>query len=306
MKSIVIPVTMKHIISFLILTLSGMWLSAQQIPLSENYYSDRYSLSAAYAGIHNSGYIFTGYRSDWSGVSGGPRTVRLSFSNGLTENTGYGAKVIYDKTGIFRQLYLMGSYSYNLEAAESHFLAFGLSAGVYSNSIRMSDYYNDPNYNIDPALINNDIRSKLKFMSDFSAVYRHEGIEAGLLFTNITFGEAHYDEVKTVYKPLANFQLHAVYGWDIDDSWRLTPLVIIRGGKYIRSQFELAAQLLFAGRFHGSLVFRDPGIIGAGLGAEIAGGLKLGYNFNMATNVQFNAFNSHEVTLGVNISEYLK
>jgi len=297
---------MKHIISLLSLTLAGISLFAQQIPLSENYYIDRYSLAPSYAGNHNAGYLFTGYRSDWSGVPGGPKTVRLSFSNRLMERAGYGGKVIYDKAGIFRQLYVMGSYSYSLELTGSHFLMFGLSAGLYSNSITMSEYYDDPNYNIDPALINNDIRSRLKFMSDFSAVYRHENIEAGFLFTNITFGEANYNEVETVYKPLANFQFHASYGWDIDDTWTLTPLVILRGGKYIKSQFELAAQLSYAQRFHGSLVFRDPGIIGLGLGAEIAKGLRFGYYFNMATNVQLNAFNSHEVALGVNIFDYLK
>jgi len=286
--------------------LSSSMIIGQQIPLSENYFNDRYSLAPSYAGNHNARYLFTGYRSDWSGVEGGPKTLRISYNDRLMENAGYGVKIIHDKAGIFRQLYLMGSYSYRLEFVADHFFLFGLSAGLYRNNINMSQYYNDPGYTIDPALIGNDIKSKMKFMSDFSVAYRWENLEAGFLFTNITFGEANYNEIETVYKPLANFQFHTSYAYDINETWRLSPLIILRGGNHIRSQFEIAAQVSYAERVSASIVFRDPGIVGFGLGADIARGIKFGYNFNMATNVQLNAFNSHEVTLGINVFEYIK
>ena len=297
---------MKKIYAIAAIILAGGVCLGQQIPLSENYFSDRYSLAPSYAGNHNAGYLFTGYRSDWSGVAGGPKTVRLSYNDKLMQNAGYGGKIIYDKAGIFRQLYIMGSYSYRLEVVESHFLMFGLSAGLYRNGINMTEYYNDPNYTIDPALVSDDIRSKLKFMSDFSVAYRWNNIEAGLLFTNIAFGDARYGDLASRYKPLANFQFHASYSYDIDDTWTVNPLIIVRGGRYIRSQFELAAQVVYLDRFRGSVVFRDPGILGLGLGMQIDRGITFGYNFNFATNVELGAFNSHEVTLGVNIFEYIK
>jgi type IX secretion system PorP/SprF family membrane protein len=285
--------------------LAGTLAFSQQIPLSESYFMERYTLAPSYAGNDNAKYLFTGYRSDWSGIPGGPKTVRLSYSDALMQNAGYGGRIVYDKTGIFSQLYVMGSYSYRLEFIDSHFLLFGMSAGFYRNGINLTDYYNDPNYDLDPALTGADIRSKLKFMSDVSMVYRWEALEAGFLFTNITFGEANYNEVETRYKPLANFQFHAAYRYDIDETWSLSPLVIVRSGKYIKSQFEIATQVSYTERFRGSVVFRDPGIFGFGAGLDIDKGLKLGYNFNFATNVQLNAFNSHEVTLGINIFEYI-
>jgi len=297
---------MKKILIVITGVVLGVVVYGQQIPLSENYFNDRYSLMPSYAGNFNSKYLFTGYRSDWSGVTGGPKTVRLSYNDELMQNAGVGGKIIYDKAGIFRQFYIMGSYSYRLEFIESHFFMFGLSAGLYRNGINMSDYYSDPDYTIDPALIGSDIRSKVKFMSDFSVAYRWDNLEAGFLFTNVTFGEANYNEVETRYKPLANFQFHASYAYDIDESWRLSPLIILRSGKYIKSQFEIAAQVAYVDRIFASMVFRDPGIIGLGLGANIDKGVKLYYNFNMATNVKLNAFNSHEVTLGINVFEYIK
>lgn len=286
----------------------GISLKSQQIPISENYFMDKYSLAPSYAGNFNPKYIFMGYRSDWTGIDGGPKTVRLSYSDLLPfmKNAGYGGKIIYDKAGIFSQLYILGSYSYNLQVNEQQHIMFGLSMGFYKNRLNLLDYYNDPKYTIDPSLIGLDINSRLKFMSDFSAVWTWKGAEAGFLFSNITLGDASYKEVDLKYNPLANYQFHATYLYGINENWDIAPLVIVRGGKYIKSQFELASQIMYLKKFWGSLVYRDPAVIGFGVGASINKGLKIGYNFNFATNVAMGAFNNHEITIGLNIFEYLK
>lgn len=287
--------------------LTATLLSAQQIPLSENYFMDRYSLAPSYAGNHNPKYLCMGYRSDWTGIDGGPKTARLSYSDifPFMKNAGYGGKLIYDKAGIFSQLYILGSYSYNLSLNEEHHLLFGLSMGAYNNRLNLTDYYNDPGYNIDPALISQDINSKLKFMSDFSAVWIWKGAEAGVSFSNITLNDASYKDVNLKYSPLANFQFHTTYLYSFTEEWDLVPMVIIRGGKYIKSQFEIASQIVYMKRFRGSLVYRDPGVIGAGAGINFDKGLQLGYNFNFATNVIMGAFNNHEISIGINLFEYI-
>lgn len=290
------------ILSTILLTTAAY---AQQSPLSESYFLDKYTLAPSYAGNFNSKFLFLGYRSDWTGIEGGPKTFRLSYNDVLMQNAGYGAKFIYDKAGIFNQLYVMASYSYNLKVADDHHIMFGLSAGLYHNSVNIYEYYNDPEYNIDPALIQEKVGSKLKFMSDVSAVYSWNGLEAGALFSNLSFGDASYEDVNLKYNPLSNFQVHASYLYPVADDWDVLPLVLVRGGKYIKTQVEVAAQVVWQKRFMASLVFRDPGILGFGLGANIDKGLKLCYNFNFATNVSMGIFNNHEITLGFNIFEYI-
>ena len=297
---------MKKTLLVLLTLLTGSVLKAQQIPLSEGYFLDKYSLSPSYAGNYNTRYLFTGYRSDWTGIKGGPKTFRISFNDRFMSNSGYGVKAIFDKAGIFNQLYFMGTYSYNLKINEENHLLFGLSAGLYRNSINMVEYYNDPDYNIDPSLVSEDINSKIKFMSDASVAWIWKGFEAGFMFTNINFGDAHYSNVNTKFKPLANFQFHSSYLWNLSEKWDLVPLVIVRGGKYIKSQFEIAAQVLYQKKIWGNLVFRDPGIWGVGFGANIDKGFKISYNFNFASNVALNIFTSHEICLGINIFEYTK
>jgi type IX secretion system PorP/SprF family membrane protein len=286
-----------------ILTVLLFFVSAytQQIPMSENYYLDKYSFAPSYAGNYNPGYIFLGYRSDWSGIKGGPETFRLSFSNSALRNAGYGAKIIYDRAGIFNQIYLLGSYSYKVRINEDHNLLFGISCGLYNNTLNIIDYYNDPNYNIDPSLISQRVNSKLKFMSDVSLAWSWKGLEAGFFFTNISFGDAHYKDVDVKYNPVTNYQVHAAYDWKVAEDWEVEPLFIVRGGKYVPSQMEIATRVMYRQKLWGSIVFRDPGIFGAGIGCKVGKGIMLNYNFNFATNVALNIFNNHEFCLGINI-----
>ena len=178
----------KKLVVYIACSLNAVTLFCQQAPLSENYFMDKYSLMPSYAGNFNAGYLATGYRSDWSGVKGGPKTLRITYNDVLPfmDKAGYGFKAIYDKAGIFSQLYLMGSYSYRLDINGQNQIMFGLSMGVYHNSINLIDYYNDPGYTIDPALINQKINSKIKFITDFSVLYKWEGLETGILFSNLT------------------------------------------------------------------------------------------------------------------------
>jgi type IX secretion system PorP/SprF family membrane protein len=297
---------MKKLIISLIAIISGAMVYAQQMPLSENYFLDKYSLAPSYAGNFNNRYLFMGYRSDWSGVEGGPKTLRLSYNDHLMQNAGWGGKFIYDKAGIFKQIIIMGSYSYNVKLTDEQRIMFGISAGFYSNTLNLKDYYNDPTYNIDPALISADVTSKLKFMSDVSVVYSYKGLDAGFLFSNINFGDSKYDEVDVHYKPLANYQLHASYNYKISDKWDIDPLVVLRGGKYIKSQLEIASSVVYQKNLWGSLLFRDPGIWGIGVGGNIMKGLKLGYNFNFASAVASRFYNNHEIVIGINFSEISK
>ncbi len=297
---------MKKIIILLVSILIQEVIFAQQMPISENYFLDKYSLSSSYAGHFNPGSFFTSFRSDWSGIDGGPKTMRLSYSDMLMTNAAFGGKIIYDKAGIYNQLYIMGTYSYSVKIAGEHKVLMALSAGVYNNRINFSDYYNDPKYNIDPVMIQQDVSSRLKFMSDFSALYLFKGIEAGIMFANINFGDAKYSEVDVTYKPLANYQIHAAYTYSINDRWDISPLMYIRGGKFITSQIGIASKISYQDNIWGSLAFRDPGIWGFGFGANIAKGIKFSYNFNIASSVALNVYNNHEISIGVNIGDLVK
>jgi len=294
---------MKRLIILILSIFSASEMFAQQMPISENYFLDKYSLSPSYAGNFNNRYLFMGYRSDWTGIDGGPQTLRLSYNDSFLKNAGFGGKFVYDKAGIFKQIIGLATYSYKVKLAEESYLMFALSAGFYSNTLDLFDYYNDPKYSLDPSLVSADVTSRLKFMSDVSAVYAFRGFDAGILFSNINFGDAKYSVAAVKYRPLANFQVHASYDYRISRDWDITPLVVVRGGKYIKSQFEIAAQVEYSKNIWGSLLYRDAGIFGIGLGTNINKIIKIGYNFNIASSTAPRIYNNHEISIGINIFE---
>lgn len=296
---------MKKLIYIAVFVVISSGLNAQQFPFMEGYNVNPFMMTPSYAGLKNAKTAFLDYRSDWTGVDGGPVTCQLSYSDKLTEKVGLGGRFIYDKTDIFKQTMLLGTYTYEVQLAEKHFINFGLSAGFYKNSIDLGKYYSDQNYVQDAVLITGVEKSRIKVATDISVLYRTGNIESGILFSNVMFGTAKYSNTDITYKPLKNFLLHASYDYRINDSWKVKPFVLFRGGQQFPSQLELASEVMYAQKLWGSLVFRSGGIWGMGFGGEIYDGILLNYSYNLSTNVALNTFGSHQLTLGVRIFNFV-
>ena len=291
---------MKKII-IIYLLLQPVLVFGQQFPYMDAYYLNPYSLSPAYAGLHNKGTIFMDYRSDWTGIEGGPKTYQLSYSDRFRDRVGLGGKFVYDKTDIFQQMFFMGTYTYEVKIQEAHTLNFGLSMGFYRNAIDLTRYYNNPTYVQDLVLLYGDQESKLKFVSDFSALYRYKQIEAGVLFSNLMYGNVHYKNSDMTYKPFKNYVVHASYLITLDADWTVRPAIVFRGGQHVPSMLDLSAALTWTERFYASALIRSSGVFGIGLGGEICKGILLNYSYNLSKNLPLDTFGSHQVTLGVEI-----
>ena len=295
---------MKKIIIIFVIFIPRVVLG-QQFPFMEAYNVNPYSLSSAYAGIHNPKTLFMDYRSDWSGIEGGPKTYQLSYNGKFKNRVGLGGRFIYDKTDIFKQTLILLSYTYEVKVKEDHTINFGLSAGLYRNSIDLSKYYNDPGYVQDMVLIYGYQKSNIKFATDISVLYRYKELESGMLFSNVMFGPARYGNTDMTYKPFKNYLLHTSYLFTLDERWSIKPTFILRGGQQIPVQLEISPTIMWNDRFWGSILFRTGGIMGLGLGGEVCKGILLNYSYNLNNNVNatipVNAFGSHQLTLGVRI-----
>ena len=296
---------MKKIITISIIVLLSSGLFAQQFPFMEGYNVNPFLMTPSFAGLKNTKTVFLDYRSDWTGVDGGPVTCQLSYNDKFSEKVGLGGRYIYDKTDIFKQTMLLGTYTYEVQIAKNHFVNFGLSAGFYKNSIDLGKYYNDADYIQDAALANGTKKSKVKVATDISVLYRFKNVEGGILFSNVMFGTAKYSNTELTYKPLKNFLVHASYDYKINDILSIKPFVLFRGGQHFPSQLELASEVRYLEKFWGSLVFRTGGIWGMGFGGEVYDGIILNYSYNLSTNIALNTFGSNQLTLGVRIFNFI-
>jgi type IX secretion system PorP/SprF family membrane protein len=299
-KTITHTTMKKLIIISAMLTISAA-IFGQQFPFMEGYTNNPFALSPSYAGVSNTRMLFVDYRSDWSGISGGPKTIQLSYNDKIYEKVGVGGKFIYDKTDIFKQTLLMGSYTYQVTIGRNQFINFGLSAGLYKNSIDLAKYYNDPSYVQDAVLVYGLEKSKIKFATDFSALYRVAGFEGGFLFSNVMFGSAKYNAADISYKPMKNYLLNFSYRFDLNKNWMVKPFILVRGGEHIPAQLELTCNAAFREKFWGTLTYRTGGVYGFGFGSEIMNGVLLNYSYNLSSNVAMNTFGSHQLTLGIKL-----
>lgn len=297
---------MNRAITVLIASLMTISLQAQQMPRIGGYNVDPFHLSPAYAGIVNPNSLFLDHRSDFSGIAGGPKTYMLSWHNKINEPMALGGRIIFDKTDIFTQMMVMGTYSYQVTLTEGHLLNMALSAGIYNNSVNLGKYYDDPDYVDDPALTDNTERSKMKFATDFSALYRFSNLEAGVYFSGIMFGDAVYENEELVYNPSMNYQLHAAWLFSLDERWSIKPYILLTGTENSPAQAELLGHVGYSDRLWGNLMFRTGGVWGAGAGGEIYRGIILNYAYNFSHNMPFNTFSGHIVTLGFKLSALQK
>jgi type IX secretion system PorP/SprF family membrane protein len=292
---------MKKLIYISILSMITLGVRAQQFPFMEAYNINMFNLTPAYAGLSGTKTMFIDYRSDWSGVKGGPVTYEISYNDRYKDKVGLGGRFIYDKADIYKQTMLLGTYTYEVKFASEHFINFGLSAGFYKNSIDIGRYFSDPSFVQDAALVSGTVQSRIKVASDLSAVYRWKDITGGIVFSNVMFGSAKYGNEDISYKPLKNFLVHATYLYHLNQTWDVKPFVLFRGGQHYPSQLELAAEARYNKRFWGLLVFRSGGIWGMGFGGEVYDGIVVNYSYNLSTNVALNTFGSHQITLGVKL-----
>ncbi len=297
---------MKRTIYIMILLMITGVVSAQQFPFMEGYGINKFSLSPSYAGLYNSKTLFIDYRSDWAGVSGGPATYEMSYSDRFSDKVGLGGRFVYDKTDIFKQTLILGTYTYEVQIARDHILNFGLSAGFFRNSIDLSKYYSDEDYVDDAVLMDGSDKSKIKFATDISALYRYGDIEAGILFSNVMFGTAKYGDADLSYKPFKNYLIHASYDYEIDRSWTVKPTVIFRGGQHVPSQFEISPLVVWNEKFWGTVVLRTGGLYGISFGMEAYDGVLINYSYNLSSSVALNTFGSHQLSLGLRLFDLAK
>ena len=301
--------TMKKII-IIFSILVPLIAEGQQFPFMDAYFINPYSMSPAYAGLKNEKTLFMDYRSDWTGIDGGPRTYQLSYSDRYSNKVGLGGKFIYDRTDIFKQILLLGTYTYEARIMDRHILNFGLSMGIYRNSIDLAKYYNDPGYVQDLVLLYGMQKSKLKFASDFSILYRYGKLDAGILFSNLMFGSVHYQKSELTYKPFGNHLVHASYLFSLDEKWDLRSMLVYRDGRNVPGQLDVSVEIKWNDRFWLTTLMRTPGIFGLGLGGEIYRGILLNYSYdlsdNLNGNIPYNVFGSHQLTLGLKLPKLLK
>lgn len=217
---------MKKAISILLLVIVSQLLKAQQLPYYTQYKNNQFLINPAITGTKRLIDARIGYRMQWVGYDGAPRTSDVSVNSRFFKGKmGAGLYMMQDKIGPSKQTNFGVSYAYHIRFPDCE-----LSAGVAGNFTKytidgtMLNIHNSQ----DPAI--NQYVTNSTWVSDLNAgVYLyndrfHVGLSA--LHTLSSTAEFYKDDTLkkglNTYVPHMYFTLGYNYAQNIDYIWEST------------------------------------------------------------------------------------
>jgi type IX secretion system PorP/SprF family membrane protein len=248
--------------SLIIITLGifmAVNVSAQQLSMYSQYYWNDYVINPAFTGVKNSPRVQFGYRNQWSGFQGSPKTYTVGGHVGLKKlNMGLGGMIFSDdQGGAIRQNGVMLNYSYQLKLNQNSGLSFGVAGILNQYEFNGSDIQN---INPDATLQANV--SQLAPDMNFGVVYHYNnqlfiGLAANQLvqsrLSKFNTGGVNLSENQLI----RHYNLSASYVKEINPKLDIEPYVLMRSTFINAPQWELGGKLSYNKLVFGGLSYRS-------------------------------------------------
>jgi type IX secretion system PorP/SprF family membrane protein len=134
-------------ILLILLTFSALQMSAQEMPVYNHYYNNPYLFNPSEAGSDGFMSVKFNHRQQWMGIDGAPVVSTLTFQTPFDyKKWAFGMNIRNFERGLITTMDAIATYAYTVYLTKTTTLHFGLSAGVTSNSLNLSEIenFNDP------------------------------------------------------------------------------------------------------------------------------------------------------------------
>jgi len=141
------------------------------------YYEDLYSINPSAIALRSSFSASMNTMLANAGFEGSPTLFNLAVGGGLAGNMGIGTRFHANRQGGFQANSWLASYGYRLKLGESgHFLAMGLSAGIYWQNFNPA---NIEAVRLDDPVLESSYYRKQHFMNELGITYRWNDLTVG-------------------------------------------------------------------------------------------------------------------------------
>jgi len=277
------------------------YTNAQQVYKISSYLERSFIHNPAAAGANGVGTVGAVLRTQWSGISGGPKTAVLFgdtyFSN---KKVGLGAVLYSDKTGPTSRIggEVNISYSIQLDGTDEKRLMFGLGGEFLQYKIDKNALASSlPN---DPLLLSSD--SKVKGDASAGIYYRSPTLNIG--FSAKQLVQSKLDFIKTGTntqgKLYRQFFGMGSYNWRVDEDNVVTPHGEVRFQAEAPVDFEAGALLTHRDMFSFGVGMHYKQTYTVMVGIKIAHQFSINYaydNYKAPVSDFDNGNGGHEITL---------
>jgi len=273
---------MKRILSIVALMTVVYSASAQQLYTSSLYEMQSLLHNPGTAGLFQDNMIGASYRSQWSGISGSPRTAMVFGSYNLKkENAGISGYLFTDKTGPTSRTGLSASFAKHLKMKDGSVWSVGIEARALQFGIDRAKL--SATLGADPALGNAE--NRFKFDAGLGVAYQKNNLRLGASVSQLVQSKLGFYNGTTTLAEEArlyrHYYFHGSYSWNVDESTEITPNFLVIYLPNAPTEIQGGVKVEHKDLFWWGLSFRakQSAIISAGV--NIQQRLNLGYSFDI-------------------------
>jgi type IX secretion system PorP/SprF family membrane protein len=287
----------KLFLCFGLFMLSGVEAFAQQLPLSNQFTINKFSISPAYAGAGERFEIYGMYRNEWLNMPGTPETKTISANGLICKNMGLGGSISSQNAGIFENQSAMASYAYHAKFSGGHTLSFGVGIGLLESRVNIAGAAGQAN---DPVAANNADVTDMVFDAGFGILYRFKGLSVGIGAPRILTNKIKNENGNTVYMNNTQEVVNLGYKYSFNNDWAIDPVAKVDLVKQTRfdTYYEVAVPVIYKNRFWVSPIYKKT-CMAFGIGGIPYNNFIFNYSYEFSsTGIMGESGGTHEITLG--------
>lgn len=270
---------------------------AQELPFNSQIFINPYYYNPAYAGFEDRPAFYVYRRQQWTGIEGAPVTTGFNFHTIFNEKINFGLHIMNDQRSILNTTRALVTFGYRASFDDDHYISFGLSGGIGSNSIDLEAV--DPN---DPAIID-ALDNNLFLDGNAGFNYFNKGFNLGLslpkIFKTNTISNSGFAPGEI--SPLNDAIFLTSYRWELsEEKFAIEPFALYYYSDALPGQFEVIGILHLMDVFWiGASYRQDYGTTGF-VGLNIKDNFKFGYAYEFFNAEQANFNNgTHDIQLAL-------
>ncbi|MDX5437883.1 MAG: type IX secretion system membrane protein PorP/SprF [Pontibacter sp.] len=308
-----------YILTFCFLLLGSVAV-AQQKALYSQYMTNYYLLNPAVAGLERDWNFKAGYRNQWVGFEGAPKTFYVSAETAMFKQTirgnrvrpyhGAGGYAYTDQTGPTTRTGILLSYAYHVPLNRSIYLSSGVFAGMQQyrfdeNKIHLAEGSNER----DPVTQNGSFNSTMPDLSVGTYMHSDEFFVGVSLFQVLGNRILKLNDVDEPSRLARHMFVSGGYNFDINRNITVTPSVLIKyvSPAPIQADFNVKGAYYLTNRrkskyddmIWAGISYRTQDAVVGLVGAQFKEQFQLSYSYDITVSpMRHHSAGSQEIVLG--------
>ena len=237
--------------------LSGVLAEAQLEPLSNQYMLNTLAINPAYAGSRDALSMTMMHRNQWTGFNGSPKTNTLAVHAPMrNEKVGLGLLAINNTYGITSSTGIYGNFAYRIKMGQGLF-SMGLSGGFTMARNRWNELVAvDPDDGLIPVNTSNYLLPNFSVGTYYYSDQFFIGLSIPMFLTHSFNSATHEFDLVNDYSEY-NYFLNSGYLFEISETWKALPSIMIRYNPGSAAQVDLNASVIYRDKVWAGFSYRS-------------------------------------------------